>query len=147
MYHIFSFLGKNNTVHSTHTNSTCWGTDYHFRMILIKVNDGTECGPGCISLQMIFVPVPLWEGFYWPNTCNKTDICSNKYHCHCTYGWAQLNSLKKAVEVVLIVAHHPRWLSCRFIYFYWFGLLIFCSSLLIWLFNEQDKSHKNIETT
>jgi hypothetical protein len=28
-------------------------------MILIKVNDGTECGPGCISLQMIFVPVPL----------------------------------------------------------------------------------------
>jgi hypothetical protein len=48
---------------------------------------------------------------------------------------------------VLIVAHHPRWLSCRFIYFYWFGLLIFCSSLLIWLFNEQDKSHKNIETT
>ncbi|XP_061468773.1 disintegrin and metalloproteinase domain-containing protein 20-like [Rhineura floridana] len=91
-------LEEHRTIIQTLLSSTqCWGTDYHSGMESPNagaVRDGTPCGNDmmCINRECTSVSFK-----YYCNVtkCHNRGICNNHKNCHCDYGWAPPDCLKK----------------------------------------------------
>ncbi|XP_058526458.1 disintegrin and metalloproteinase domain-containing protein 21-like [Ochotona princeps] len=84
-------LREHTTVHSVTFNSTtCWGTDYHFGMVIPDigdVEDGTECAENSICSQKKCIPVQVPQYNCSHALCHSHGVCNNKDHCHCDSEW------------------------------------------------------------
>ncbi|XP_028581435.2 disintegrin and metalloproteinase domain-containing protein 20-like [Podarcis muralis] len=85
-------------IQTTIGKSNCWATDYHSGMEVADlgaVEDGTPCGTGMMCIRRECKNVSLLQYDCNATKCHNRGICNNHKHCHCSYGWAPPDCLKK----------------------------------------------------
>ncbi|XP_007428403.2 disintegrin and metalloproteinase domain-containing protein 20-like [Python bivittatus] len=79
-------------------NKQCWSIDYHSGMKIADigaVTDGSPCGKDRMCIDRKCVSVSLLKYDCNITKCHNRGVCNNYKHCHCDYGWAPPDCLKK----------------------------------------------------
>ncbi|XP_063149460.1 disintegrin and metalloproteinase domain-containing protein 20-like [Candoia aspera] len=96
---ILPSLEEHNTIiQITLGNKQCWGTHYHRGMKIADigaVTDGSPCGKDRMCIDRKCVSVSLLKYDCNTTKCHNRGMCNNRKHCHCDYGWAPPDCLKK----------------------------------------------------
>ncbi|XP_061485585.1 disintegrin and metalloproteinase domain-containing protein 20-like [Rhineura floridana] len=94
-----SSLEEHSTIiQSTIGDTQCWSTDYHSGMgtaDIGAVRDGTPCGSDMMCVHGECQRVSLLKYDCNVTKCHHRGICNSYKHCHCDYGWAPPDCLKK----------------------------------------------------
>ncbi|XP_067323581.1 disintegrin and metalloproteinase domain-containing protein 21-like [Anolis sagrei] len=92
-------LEEHSTIIQTQTGDIqCWGLDYHSGVEIPDhgaVRDGTPCATDMMCIGGECLHVSLLKYDCNPSKCHNRGVCNTYKHCHCNYGWAPPNCLKK----------------------------------------------------
>ncbi|XP_033001643.1 disintegrin and metalloproteinase domain-containing protein 21-like [Lacerta agilis] len=98
IYRVRTLEEHQTIIQTTIGKSICWGTDYHSGMEVDDigaVEDGTPCGTGMMCINRECKNVSLLQYDCNITKCHNRGICNNHKHCHCSYGWAPPDCLKR----------------------------------------------------